>query len=89
MNPVLSRITIYPIKSLDGHSLQKAIISDGGCLLHDREYAISDAEGNLLIGKSIHLCTPYDQLYILKQARFPSDQIKIYPGSTFILKRKK
>ncbi len=52
MNPVLSRITIYPIKSLDGHSLQKAIISDGGCLLHDREYAISDAEGNLLIGKS-------------------------------------
>ena len=31
-NAVLSRITIYPIKSLDGMDLKKAIISDGACL---------------------------------------------------------
>ncbi|CAN5580869.1 MOSC domain-containing protein [soil metagenome] len=50
--PILKRITIYPIKSLDGVSLQKAMITDGGCLLHDREYAMSDEEGNFIIGKS-------------------------------------
>ena len=50
--PVLSRITIYPVKSLDGISLEKAMITEGGCLLHDREYALSDEHGNFIIGKT-------------------------------------
>src|SRR6476620_11230279 len=49
---VLSRITIYPVKSLDGISLQESMITEGGCLLHDREYAISDEEGKFIIGKT-------------------------------------
>ena len=52
IEPILSRITIYPVKSLDGISLQKAMVTKGGCLLHDREYAISDKEGNFIIGKT-------------------------------------
>ena len=52
IEPTLSRITIYPVKSLDGISLQKAMIAEGGCLLHDREYAISDEPGNFIIGKT-------------------------------------
>jgi len=52
IKPTLSRITIYPVKSLDGISLQKAMIIEGGCLLHDREYAISDEFGNFIIGKT-------------------------------------
>ena len=52
IEPVLSRITIYPVKSLDGIALDKAMITEGGCLLHDREYAISDEEGNFIIGKT-------------------------------------
>jgi len=58
IEPIVSRITIYPVKSLDGISLQKAMITEGGCLLHDREYAISDEEGNFIIGKTnplVHL----------------------------------
>lgn len=55
IEPFLSRITIYPVKSLDGMELQNAVISDGGCLLHDREYAMSDDAGNFIIGKSNHL----------------------------------
>jgi uncharacterized protein YcbX len=51
-NPVLHRITIYPVKSLDGMDLQNSMISEGGCLLHDREYAISDEEGNFMTGKT-------------------------------------
>jgi uncharacterized protein len=52
IEPTVSRITIYPVKSLDGTDLQKAIITDGGCLLHDREYAITDEKGNFVIGKT-------------------------------------
>lgn len=54
-NPIISRITIYPVKALDGISLQKAEITEGGCLLHDREYAITDTSGNFIIGKSTPL----------------------------------
>ncbi len=50
--PLLSRITIYPVKSLDGMALREAMIADGGCLLHDREYAIVDADGQFIIGKT-------------------------------------
>jgi uncharacterized protein len=52
IEPILSRITIYPVKSLDGMALEKAMITEGGCLLHDREYALSDEEGNFIIGKT-------------------------------------
>jgi len=51
-NPFLDRITIYPVKSLDGMDLEQAVVSEGGCLLHDREFALSDLEGNLVIGKT-------------------------------------
>ena len=57
-NPVVDRITIYPVKSLDGISLQKAQIGNGGCLQHDREYAIIDSNGKFVNGKSnaaVHL----------------------------------
>ncbi|MEP6583813.1 MAG: MOSC N-terminal beta barrel domain-containing protein [Ginsengibacter sp.] len=50
--PVLDRITIYPVKSLDGITLDKTMITEGGCLLHDREYAMTDDKGNFIIGKT-------------------------------------
>jgi uncharacterized protein YcbX len=50
--PILSRITIYPVKSLDCVTLQKSEISQGGCLLHDREYAMIDEDGNFINGKT-------------------------------------
>ena len=51
-NPTITNITIYPIKSLDGVSLQKGMITEGGCLLHDREYAIADGNGRFINGKA-------------------------------------
>jgi uncharacterized protein YcbX len=56
--PIVSNICIYPVKSLDGISLQKAQVGNGGCLLHDREYAILDGNGRFINGKSnalVHL----------------------------------
>ena len=50
--PVAKCITVYPVKSLDGVLLQKAQIGNGGCLLHDREYAIRNSKGKFINGKS-------------------------------------
>src|SRR4051812_9576649 len=55
IQPVLNRITIYPIKSLGGVELQRSKISKGGCLLHDREFALMDDQGRFINGKSTPL----------------------------------
>lgn len=52
INPIVSKISIYPIKSLDGISLKKATITEGGCLLHDRGFALIDERGDFIIGKT-------------------------------------
>jgi uncharacterized protein len=49
--PKLSRITIYPVKSLDGLSVNRARILPSGALEHDRQYAIIDSEGWFVMGK--------------------------------------
>jgi uncharacterized protein YcbX len=60
INPVVENITIYPVKSLDGISLQKAQIGNGGCLMHEREYAIVDSNGKFVKGKN------NDLVYLLR-----------------------
>jgi len=50
--PFVNRVTIYPVKSLDGVELQKAMVTEGGCLQHDREFAIIDTNGKFVNGKS-------------------------------------
>jgi uncharacterized protein len=50
--PILQKITIYPIKGLSDQSLQEAVISEGGCLLHDREFAMMDVHGKYVNGKA-------------------------------------
>ncbi|MGV0026999.1 MOSC domain-containing protein [Phormidesmis priestleyi] len=49
--PQLSRIFIYPIKSLDGIEVRQAKILQGGALEHDREFAIIDRTGKWVNGK--------------------------------------
>lgn len=48
---VLSRIFIYPIKSLDGVAVTESRITAGGILEHDRAYAIVDRDGSCINGK--------------------------------------
>ena len=47
----LGRITIFPIKSLNGISLEAARVTRGGILEKDRIYAIYDADGKVVNGK--------------------------------------
>ncbi|MBC8043815.1 MAG: MOSC N-terminal beta barrel domain-containing protein, partial [Rhizobacter sp.] len=58
MTPVANKIFIYPVKSLDGVEVDEAELSSGGTLLHDREFAILDSDGNFINGKrtaQVHL----------------------------------
>jgi uncharacterized protein YcbX len=47
----LSRIFVFPIKSLDGLEVEAASITPGGILENDRVYAMFDAEGHVVNGK--------------------------------------
>lgn len=49
--PALERIFIYPIKSLDGVSVNKAMIGVSGSLAGDREFAFMDEKGAFVNGK--------------------------------------
>ena len=54
----LSRIDLYPIKSLDGVSVTEVCITAGGTLEGDRIYAMVDAAGAYVNGKrtgQVHL----------------------------------
>ena len=51
MQPRLARITIYPIKSLDGSISPPPSSRPGRAWSHDRQFAIRDAEGKFVNGK--------------------------------------
>src|SRR5438876_670199 len=48
---LVSKITIFPIKSLDGIEVNDIGILNGGALEHDREFALHDLEGRWVNGK--------------------------------------
>jgi uncharacterized protein YcbX len=47
----LAKICIFPIKSLDGVEVDRAVLSKGGALVGDREFAILDKKGKFVNGK--------------------------------------
>lgn len=49
--PHLSKITLYPIKSLDGVNVPQATLLKGGALAGDREFALFDAKGAVVNAK--------------------------------------
>lgn len=56
--PHVSKICIYPIKSLDGVEVKKASVLGSGALQGDREFAIFDEQGKFVNGKrnpKVHL----------------------------------
>ncbi|MFB6142669.1 MAG: MOSC domain-containing protein [Halorientalis sp.] len=48
----LARVTVFPVKSLDGLALERATVGDRGALDLDREYALFDADGDYVNGKA-------------------------------------
>lgn len=62
--PYLAKIFVYPIKSLDGVEVSAAMLSPGGAIAHDREFAMIDSQGKWVNGKrtaQVHsIRTTYD-----------------------------
>ena len=59
-NPYLAKILLYPIKSLDGIEVEKAIILSSGALQYNREFAFVDAQNRFVNGKR------YPQVHLLR-----------------------
>lgn len=51
--PTLDRITIYPVKSLDGVDVETAKVLPGGALEHDRRWRLVDVEGRVVNAKRL------------------------------------
>lgn len=51
MTPHLTRIDIFPVKSLDGFSLSQATVLESGALVGDRTYALFDRQNRFINGK--------------------------------------
>ena len=51
MTPTLERITIYPVKSLDGVACDDARVLSSGALEHDRRWRLVDADGLVVHAK--------------------------------------
>ena len=49
--PILTHLSIFPIKSLDGIAVTQAKILPSGALEHDREFALFDSNGKVVNGK--------------------------------------
>jgi len=49
--PYLSRICIYPVKSLESMSLSSASLLASGAIQHDRTFALIDEQGKFVNGK--------------------------------------
>lgn len=50
--PLIHSITVYPIKSFDGHQVSAATILPSGALVNDRRYALVDRWGKYINGKN-------------------------------------
>jgi len=59
----VERIDAYPVKGLDRCPLETARILDGGTLEHDREYALYDADGDVINGKRTDRVHQVDATY--------------------------
>jgi uncharacterized protein YcbX len=49
--PTLDRITIFPVKSLDGVDVVEAVVQPSGALANDRRWQLVDMEGRVLNAK--------------------------------------
>ena len=47
----IERLRVYPVKGLDGIDLEAASVLEGGTLQYDREFALFDADGEVVNGK--------------------------------------
>jgi MOSC domain-containing protein len=86
VSPYLSRITLYPFKSLDGQEVEDAVVLRNAGLRHDREYCLVDENGLALNIKRLGAAL----IRIRSEVHFAFGEITLREGSceqTFHLER--
>jgi hypothetical protein len=86
VTPYLSRITLYPVKSLDGQDVGEGVVLRNAGLRHDREFCLLDADGAPLNTKRLGAAL----LGIRSEVNFGFGEITLHNGSseqTFSLER--
>jgi uncharacterized protein YcbX len=78
VSPYLSRITLYPFKSLDGQDVEEAVVLRAAGLRHDREYCLLDENGAPLNGKRLGAAL----LGIRSEFHFAFGEITLCAGGT-------
>jgi len=63
MSAQVSRITLYPVKSLDGVDVRRSEITAGGSLKNDRRFAMKSPDGKYINGKRNPLIYKLRALY--------------------------
>jgi uncharacterized protein YcbX len=61
--PILRRITVFPIKALDGCEVSEVAVLRNGALANDRRWAIVDAQGRYVNGKRTPAVHPIRAIY--------------------------
>jgi len=79
--PTISRIRIYPIKSLDGMDLRSSEVLPNGALSNDRRFQLVDEQGQIINGKRVpalhQIRCEYDQHVSSVCLRIPNDSRRI------------
>jgi len=81
---ILDRITIFPIKSLDGMRVNEARILESGALEHDREFGMFDEHGLIINGKRdprVHMLRAIfdDDVRTVTLQTYGSEQRRTFP----------
>jgi uncharacterized protein len=84
--PVLHRIEIFPIKSLDGITTDRVSVLPSGALKGDRQFAIVDAQGRFVNGKSTPLVHQLRAKFSLDQASVMLWRSGTEARETFVLR---
>jgi uncharacterized protein YcbX len=76
----LNRLSVFPVKGLDGVDVEAATVLGGGTLRYDREFALFDADGEVLNGKRtarVHdLTTGFDPESGLFRVETPAGDVR-------------
>jgi uncharacterized protein YcbX len=68
--PKLAVIQIFPVKSLDAHRVEQAVVLPSGALEYDRRFALFDRAGDVMNGKR------FPAIHRLR-SRFDADALKL------------
>jgi uncharacterized protein YcbX len=81
----IERLTVYPVKALDGMDREESEILSGGTLAFDREFALHDSDGDAYNGKqaaAVHdLTTAFDPATRTLRVDAPGDDREFALGT--------